>query len=159
MNDFPKRSRKYVRRLWGLCALACAAGLLPLPAAEPALTQDGRAVKLESFFHAHGCPAPHLVHEYLHAADENGIDYRLLPAVSVRESTCGLHARRNNRWGWDSARMGFASLARGIRFVAHELAFGRYYRGKTTDEKLRVYNPNPSYPKEVKRLMQEIDAD
>lgn len=145
--------------MWGLFALSCAASFGSLPAAEPMHPNDERVGKLEAFLKSHGCPAPLLIGEYLRAADTNGIDYRLLPAVSVRESTCGLHARMNNRWGWDSARTGFETLARGVHFVAHELAFGRYYRGKTTEEKLRVYNPNPNYPSEVKRLMLEIDTD
>ena len=120
---------------------------------------DGRIQRLEAFFRSYHCPAPLLVAEYLRAADANDIDYRLLPAVSVRESTCGIHARFNNRWGWNSARSGFESLAHGIQFVAHELASGRYYRGKTVEEKLRAYNPNPEYPAEIRKLMREIETD
>jgi len=95
----------------------------------------------------------------LAAADIYEIDYRLLPALSVRESTCGQHARLNNRWGWDSARTGFRSLAHGVHYIARQLALGRSYRGKTLDEKLHAYNPNPQYPREVHKLMQEIDSD
>jgi len=133
------------------------------PANAPTLAASGvelRAARLEAFFEAHGCPRPFLVDEYVDAADRNQLDYRILPAVSVLESTCGVYARLNNRWGWDSARTGFRSVARGIRFIAHQLAFGRYYQGKNVDQKLRIYNPkNPNYASEVKRLMLEIDGD
>jgi hypothetical protein len=125
----------------------------------PVNTPDIRAVRLEAFFVTHNCPAPYHVHDYLRAADQNGIDYRILPALSVRESTCGRYARLNNRWGWDSARTGFESVAHGIHYIAHELAFARAYRGKTIDQKLRAYNPNPSYVQQVKRLMNEIEGD
>lgn len=120
---------------------------------------DSRVARLEAFFRNYHCPAPFLTSQYLAAADAWAIDYRLLPAVSVRESTCGRHARNNNRWGWDSARTGFESLTRGIEFIARELAIGRYYRGKSVEEKLHAYNPNPEYPGEIRKLMQEIESD
>jgi len=143
----------------GALGLASMAGLGTLSASEWRPNLDNRAAKLEAFFRTHSCPAPYHVDDYIRAADVNGIDYRMLPAVSVRESTCGLHARLNNRWGWDSARTGFQSVAHGIHYIAHELAFGRCYRGKTLEQKLHAYNPNPKYVGEVKRLMFEIDAD
>jgi hypothetical protein len=122
----------------------------------PAL--DVRVAKLEAFFKSYHCPRPLYISEYLGAADRYKIDYRLLPALSVRESTCGLHHLRNNHWGWDFARTGFESVPSGIDFVARQLAKGRYYRGKTVDEKLHAYNPNPQYAREVKQLMLEIDS-
>jgi hypothetical protein len=134
---------------------------LPATADAPRPAPDGadRARKLEAFFEAHGCPRPFHVQDYVDAADIYRIDYRLLPAVSVRESTCGVYARRNNRWGWASTHVGFRSVARGIHYIARQLAFGRYYRDKDVDGKLRAYNPNPRYLRQVKELMEEIDGD
>ena len=131
-----------------------------LQLAPPLVLSDLRVEKLETFFQSYGCPEPHHVQDYLLAADAYGLDYRLLPALSVRESTCGWHARWNNFWGWDSAQTGFESVTRGIDFVSRRLAFGRYYCGKTVDEKLRTYNQsNPAYADEVRKLMQEIEGD
>ncbi len=118
---------------------------------------DSRSLKLQAFFKSYQCPQPYYIDEYLRAADAYAIDYRLLPALSVRESTCGQHHRQNNHWGWDSARSGFASVASGIEFVASRLANGRYYKDKTLEGKLYVYNPYPQYVEQVKRLMREID--
>lgn len=118
-----------------------------------------RALKLKSFFKAHQCPEPYHAEEYVRDADQFSIDYRLLPAVSVRESTCGVYQRLNNFWGWDSARTGFQSVTRGIHYILGELAWGRFYRGKSLDQKLHVYNPNPQYVREVRELMREIDSD
>jgi hypothetical protein len=122
-------------------------------------TADLRSARLQAFFNAYGCPGQLHIEDYLRAADTYGIDYRLLPAVSVRESTCGRYQRKNNHWGWDSAKVGFVSVAKGIEYIAHQLARGRYYRGKTLDQKLRMYNPNPRYAAEVRKLMGEIEAD
>ena len=124
---------------------------------SPAVLQDKRYERLESFFRSFGCPAPHYVNEYLWAADANAIDYRLLPVISILESTCGIHQRLNNRWGWASARWGFSSFRVGLDHIARQLAVGRYYKNKTLEEKVQMYNPNPQYFREVKRLMRKID--
>jgi len=139
--------------------LGSVCGAATITSADMTTISDARIARLDAFFRAHHCPAPLLTSEYLAAADANFIDYRLLPAVSVRESTCGLHARHNNRWGWNSAKTSFETLVHGIRYIARELASGRYYRGKTLEEKLQVYNPNPNYPAEVRKLMREIETD
>jgi hypothetical protein len=123
----------------------------------PSQPADERGLKLKTFFESYRCPAPYHIQDYLREADKNSIDYRLLPAISVRESTCGRHARLNNHWGWDSARTGFASVREGIRNVARALALGKNYRDKSIDGKLKTYNPNPRYAAQVLRLMGEID--
>lgn len=139
---------------FAFCALSAATG-----GTIPTAPGDARPAKLLAFFEAYGCRGPLHIADYVHAADTYGIDYRLLPALSVRESTCGQYSRKNNRWGWDSARTGFASVAAGIEYIARQLAWGRYYRGKTLEQKLRTYNPSPKYAAEVKKLMREIATD
>lgn len=119
--------------------------------------EDKRHERLEVFFQSFGCPAPYHAKEYVGAADSYAIDYRLLPAISVLESTCGIYQRQNNRWGWDSARKGFASFRAGLEYIARQLAQGKYYRNKTLDEKVRMYNPRPQYARMLKRLMSKID--
>jgi hypothetical protein len=98
------------------------------------------------------------VKEYLGAADTYAIDYRLLPAISVLESTCGIYQRQNNRWGWASARKGFASFRAGLEYIAHQLADGPYYKNKTLEEKVHMYNPRPQYAQQLEKLMRKIDA-
>ena len=89
------------------------------------------------------------MNEYLGAADSYAIDYRLLPAISVLESTCGIYQRLNNRWGWDSARKGFSSFRAGLQYIARQLSEGRFYKNKSLEEKVRMYNPNPQYARQV----------
>jgi hypothetical protein len=120
---------------------------------------DTRPAKLEKFFKSYQCPAPYYIDDYLRAADAHAIDYRLLPAVSVRETTCGQYDSGTNRWGWDSARTQFESVESGIDFIADRLAAGGYYQGKSIEQKLFTYNPSTRYVTEVKQLMREIDED
>ena len=141
-----------LRALAGLMIVASAYGNT-VTENPPVLRYDS----LESFFQSFGCPTPHYVNEYLGAADSYAIDYRLLPAISVLESTCGIYQRLNNRWGWDSARKGFSSFRAGLQYIARQLSEGRFYKNKPLEEKVRMYNPNPEYARQVKKLMLKID--
>ena len=138
--------------VFGMIAVGLARG-----ANTPSQPADERRLKLQAFFESYKCPAPYHVDDYLTEADKNAIDYRLLPAISVRASTCGRHARLNNHWGWDSARSGFSSVKAGIRYLARTLARAPRYRDKTVDGKLKTYNPVTQYAAEVRHLMEEID--
>lgn len=118
---------------------------------------DARFARLEMFFDRYQCPPPHYSYIYLQAADAYSLDYRLLPAISVRESTCGQYERFNNRWGWDSLATGFSSVPQGIEFLARQLAQAPRYRGQPLGAKLETYNPIPAYVGEVEHLMRQID--
>jgi hypothetical protein len=118
---------------------------------------DPRAARLEKFFTHYNCPEPRHVNEYLRAADEYDLDYRLLPAVSLRESHCGTEAWNNNRWGYHPGVQKFPSVEDGINFVARVLAENPVYKGKNLYDKLYTYNPLPAYPKEVQWIMRQIE--
>jgi len=128
------------------------ADTLPVQAAP-----DPRVPKLEAFFQAYDCPTPYRAKTYVEAADEHGLDYRVMPALAVRESTCGMHQRMNNHWGWDSGKVGFKSVEDGIKYVAQQLGEGKYYRGKGLEEKLRTYNPVPGYVRSIMKLMRQVE--
>ena len=109
----------------GLTACAAVASDSTLPLEDP------RILRLEAFFKAYDCPGPFHVQEYLQAADSHALDYRLLPAISLVESTCGAFERMNNRWGWDSVQSGFESVPAGIDYITEQLAESPRYKGKT----------------------------
>jgi len=132
------------------CAAVASDNTLP-PVADP------RSARLEAFFKAYDCPAPLHIDEYLRAADSHAVHYRLLPAISLVESTCGAFEKMNNRWGWDSVQTGFPSVPEGIEFITTQLAENPHYKGKSLEQKLFTYNPYRHYVREVKRLMQEIE--
>jgi len=60
------------------------------------------------------------------AADAAGIDWRLLPAIAVLESSGGRNACGGNAWGYASCRVTFGSFDEGIRIVAATLAAPPY---------------------------------
>ncbi len=80
--------------------------------------------------------------EIVKAADEYGIDYRLIPAISIIESSGGIHTfRTHNAWGW--GKKDFSSWEEGIWTVSKSL--GNYYsRGLNTPQKIGVYYCPPS---------------
>jgi hypothetical protein len=138
----------------------------PLPPAPslPSPTPDPRIANLTTFFQKYKCPQfnYNLISDYLYAADEHYsyVDYRLLPGISIQESSCGKHypTATHNIWRWDSARTRFDSLQSGITFIADQLTNGRYYADKDLKQQLHAYNPNPQYAPKVLKLMGEIDS-
>ena len=152
LYSLPPRYGRFARAfVLGIAACSAVASNNTLPVTDP------RTVRLEAFFKAYDCPAPLHVEEYLKAADSHALDYRLLPAISLVESTCGAFQRMNNRWGWDSVQSGFASVPEGIDYITEQLADNPSYRGKTVEEKLFTYNPVQGYVRQVKRLMRQIE--
>jgi hypothetical protein len=117
---------------------------------------------LINFFQHHDAPLPYYITDYLNAATKYNLDYRLLPAISVQESGAGRHACGDGirRWGFGSCKgYTFKSVAEGIDYVSNALANGSPYRGKTIEQQLTAYNPNPDYPGKIERLMKEISND
>ena len=100
-------------------------------------------------------------------AEKNGLDWRLLAAIAVRESTGGKFECKkvpNNSFGWDSCKTGFKSDAHAIETVARNLGGNNpktsyHYDDKTTVQILRAYNPPsivPRYAEQVINIMNAI---
>ena len=148
-----------VRRVPALREISLVVAGLIASAGAPGDAQtlpDARILKVDAFFESFGCPRPNYAAEYVRAADRYQIDYRIMPAISVLESTCGSYQQLNNHWGWDSARTGFPSVVHGIDFVTRQLAKAQPYRSRDLDGKLYTYNPRPSYVRAAKRLIGKI---
>ncbi len=114
---------------------------------------DPRLARLQEFFSQRDCPLRDAAEDFLAASDQNALDWRLLPSISIIESSGGKDYRNNNVFGWDSCKERFSSVREGIHFVAGRLAQSDLYKGKNLDAKLRLYNPNPAYPHKVKAVM------
>jgi hypothetical protein len=117
---------------------------------------DPRLETLRTFFHKGDCPAEHYAEAFLEAADNNELDWRLLPSLSFVESTGGKHAPNNNIFGWDSGRAHFPTPVAGIHAVGYHLAHSDKYRFKGLDKLLATYNPNQEYVRKVKSVMRQI---
>ncbi len=143
------------------------AGLLAAPfttsvqqyRAQPTVDQnDPRLSRLTKFFADRDCPLRDSAKDFLLAADQNELDWRLLPSISFIESSGGKDYRNNNVFGWDSCKERFPSVRAGIHYVAAQLGRSNRYKGKNVDRKLQLYNPLPEYSQRVKAVMRAIGS-
>lgn len=126
------------------------------PNLESAVKPDMRTVRLRSFFNRLRCPVAYLAQDFIDAADDNQLDWRLLPSISVVESGGGKAARNNNIFGWNNGNQLFPTLRAGINQVAFKLGKSALYRDKDSAAKLHVYNPDESYAQTVIDVMNRI---
>ena len=143
------------------------AGLFAMPAAVSVQQyqsqacvdrNDPRLQQLRQYFGKRDCPLRDSAEDFLIAADQNELDWRLLPSISMVESSGGKDYRNNNVLGWDSCRERFSSVQAGIHYVAARLARSKMYRDKDLDEMLQTYNPVPEYPRRIKAVMRALAA-
>jgi hypothetical protein len=103
-------------------------------------------------------------------ADKNGLDWRLLPAIAVRESSGGKHACDNVPhafFGWGSCSIGFSSDEDAIQTLARNLGGNESttasaYHGKSIRGILETYNPPsvvPDYAEQVIDIMNQIGPE
>lgn len=125
-----------------------------------------RADKIDSYFKARSMPLAGLGEEMVLAADKNDLDWRLLPAIAIRESSGGKQACNFNPFGWGSCKIIFKSWKDSINTVASHLGGNNpktadYYDEATTEEKLHAYNGTvlPTYTKEVLAIMDKIGSE
>ena len=126
-----------------------------VPTAEPHQA-DPRLLTLKSYLKKKQYPMTIWSEDFIEAADRYALDWRLLPAIAIIESTGGKHYRNNNILGWGSCTIPFPSIRDGIHHVAHRLAHSEIYRGKDLDKILRTYNPSALYPGRVRRIMRTL---
>ena len=104
-----------------------------------------------------GRPAVSYCQEFLDAADSYHLDWRLLPAISVVESSGGKHARNFNWFGWNSGRAKFTDPEQAIYTVAYSLGTTDRYRSLTPYQAMHRYNPYHGYAEKVQDYMSQID--
>lgn len=162
--------------IWGLWPRKALSPTNPPPLVEtpaPSQSKDDptdlkHLAELENFFARYHCVDPdnNIADNYLEYAYTYGIDWRLLPAISIQESTCGQHQLYNNWWGFGS-NMGlkhFVNIYYGMDYVMNQLRNAAPYHGKTESEILQNYGPHPggkpspTYYKEVLKLINEIGS-
>jgi hypothetical protein len=135
--------------------------LLPRPdiRAQPDPPPDPRLARLTAFFKSMGSPLAELAQEFLLAADRYDLDWRLLPSISVVESSGGRRCRGNNIFGWDSGQQVFSSVGAAIHTVADRLANSTIYRNKDLPDVLETYNGRAEYAVLVQSVMERVDPD
>lgn len=146
----------------------------PEVASNPSESVEYRAALIDSFFAGRHLPLAGFGKDMVIAADKYDLDWRLLPAIAMRESTGGLAAcggklsAENNPWGWNSCKgTGFKTMSESIDTLASHLGgtnvrTARYYKDKTTEQILKTYNPDSivmGYSKQVMKIMEMIAED
>ena len=140
----------------GLLAAPVATNVAKQAPSQPRTTTDPRLVRLKQFLAVRDCPINEYAADFIQAADRNDLDWRLLPSISLVESSGGKSFVNNNVFGWRSCKERFSSVREGIHYVASRLANSDLYREKSLDEKLKTYNPREDYRDRVKSVMRTI---
>ena len=126
-----------------------------------------KAEFIDSYFAEHDMPLEGTGMKMVEEAEKNELDWRLLPAIAVRESTGGKNDCKkvsNNAFGWGSCKVGFKSNEEAIEIVAKNLGgnnpkTARHYDNKTNKQILQAYNPPsiiPNYAQQVMSIMDDI---
>jgi hypothetical protein len=128
--------------------------------------REERAKKIEIYFSERSMPLATQAMEFVLAAEKYGLEWTLLPAVAIRESSGGKNETgcTFNPFGWASCRVKFKDYPEAIDTVAKNLGGANsrtayYYAGKSSKEKLYYYNGTviKSYPDEVLAIMKRIN--
>lgn len=126
-----------------------------------------KADAINTYFKERSMPLNGTGMTFVLVAEKYGLDWRLLPAIGIRESSGGKAACGYNPFGWGSCKLSnFSSYEQAIEALGKNLGGGnpktaRYYAGNTTMEKLYYYNGTvlPTYPDEVLAIMKKIEND
>ncbi|MFA7192454.1 MAG: hypothetical protein WC089_04125 [Candidatus Paceibacterota bacterium] len=137
---------------------------------EEAKIREERAKAIDDFFESRNAPLAGYGRKFVDEAIKHDLDWRLLAAISLRESTGGINACKNpkapnNSFGWFSCKKGFSSVDASIEHISKTLGGNNenapYYKKEmNTTQILKKYNPDsivPGYSKQVVRIMKMID--
>jgi len=152
-----KSVTKHVVVFAGLLAVPAVTGIEGKTPVAPQ-HQDPRVPVLKAFFNKYDCPVSNLTNEFLSASDENDLDWRLLPSISLIESGGGKAMANNNLLGWGSSSRSFPSVQAAIHTVAYRLANSKLYKDKDLNGILTTYNPLPNYSYRVKLVMSKLGS-
>jgi hypothetical protein len=128
------------------------------------ITQDGRVEAVRQFFAAYNSPLEPYAEDVVKAADEYGLDFRLIPAIAMQESNLckKIPKGSNNCWGYGiygGKVIRFSDYKEGIYTVSKSL--GTKYKGKglvTPDQIENTYTPpsEGSWANGVNHFMEEL---
>lgn len=128
--------------------------------------RENKILAIDAYFAKHNMPLEGTGRKMVEEAEKNDLDWRLLPAIAVRESTGGkndCNKVKNNAFGWGSCKIGFKSNEEAIEVVARNLGgnnpkTAKHYDDKNTKQILRAYNPPSVVSKYAEQVMSIMDA-
>ena len=123
---------------------------------------DYRVENLRKFFEKYNSPLTIYAEEFVIYADINGLDYRLIPAITGVESTFGKHIPANsyNAYGWANGEYAFISWEDSIAHVSETIKKSYIDNGAPTITKIakRYAPPSTTWGKGVKYFVSKIDT-
>ncbi len=133
------------------------------------MEREEKAAKIDAYFAKGKMPLAGYGMKMVLEAEKHGVpDWRLIPAIAVRESTGGRHACKSvsySAFGWGSCKINFKSYDHAIEVLATNLGgnnpkTARFYDNKSVKDILETYNPPsvvPTYAREVIAIMDKIE--
>lgn len=134
--------------------------------------QDGdKTLLVQNFFKKYNSPLYNEAHTFIKVARDNNLDYRLLPAMSMVESTGAKYTpscASYNPFGWSSSTSPcgfwrFESYGEAIAHVGQKIGRGSTYSRFQTDGSVTtlagIYNPGgkEKWDHDVRFFMEKLD--
>ncbi len=128
-------------------------------------TADPRIPFLQSFLHANNSPLEGEASTFIHEADKNGLDWRLVVAISGVESTFGQAIPKGsyNAWGWGiptgaESGVGFQNWKEGIATVSYGLKHNYIDKGAITLDAIgQTYAASGAWSNHVQYFIDQIN--
>lgn len=166
-----------MRKLFLLIALLAAISITPqtqaqttsaLTSAKLATRQNGevkssdsRVVALETVLNKYKSPLTPYASFYVKYADENDLDWKLLPGIAGLESTFGrfMIDGTYNAYGWGSGQIYFKDWEDGIKTINQALRenYKEKWGAETVAEIGPIYAESPTWSSRVSYFMDEIN--
>ncbi|OGH12726.1 MAG: hypothetical protein A2776_00345 [Candidatus Levybacteria bacterium RIFCSPHIGHO2_01_FULL_40_10] len=130
------------------------------------VSREARIDVLRTFFARYNSPLEAHAEEIVSSADKYGLDYRLLPAIAMQESTLcqKAPASSHNCWGfgiYGTKKTAFDTYAEAIETISKALAKDYHGQGLIQPEQIMTkYTPSSdgSWAKAVSYVMDRIGA-
>jgi len=123
--------------------------------------EDYRVSTLRKFLKEYNSPLADYAEVFVREADKNGIDWRLVPAITGVESTFGKNIpfKSYNAYGWANGAYTFESWEDSIGIVSKSLREKYMDKGAVTINQIgrRYAPPSNTWSSKVKYFMRKID--
>ncbi|MBI4100301.1 glucosaminidase domain-containing protein [Candidatus Microgenomates bacterium] len=129
---------------------------------KPVKKADKRVQQLRLFLAHYNSPLEDFAPAFIESADRNGVDWKLVPAITGVESTFGkaIPAKSYNAYGWANGEYYFKNWGESIEIVNKTLKEKYIDRGANTVEKIApIYAPpSRTWAGKVNFFMRKIES-
>lgn len=113
---------------------------------------EGKVLSVKNYLSSRGAPLASEAKYLVQAAQYYNIDYRIVAAISIVESSGGKHTYRPyNAWGWGGSENAFTFKSWKQSITTVSSGISKYYAGGATTPALIAPRYNPHTPNEWSR--------